>query len=62
MSIYYDRRLAPSVVGLLEPGGPLAWMVELVRSQWGVDNFAHIEFRCADERARRSGRILIPPP
>lgn len=39
--IYYDRRLPPDLLALLLPGGPLAWLVEYVRSH---DN-SRIEFR-----------------
>lgn len=39
--LYYDRRLPPDLLALLLPGGPLAWLVEYVRSH---DN-SRIEFR-----------------
>jgi len=45
--MYYDRRLPPALLDLLEPTGPLGWMVRWVHSPMGEANLAHVQFRKA---------------
>lgn len=42
--MYYDRRLSPELLALLDPDGPLGWLVEWVRSE----PIARIDFRRED--------------
>lgn len=46
--IYYDRRIAPELLSLIQPGGALAWLVEYVRK----DASSRLDFR-RDEGNRR---------
>lgn len=52
--LYYDRHLPPKLADLLQPGRPLAWLVEYVRA----DDRLRMEFRRADQ-TRRWGGIQI---
>lgn len=57
--IYYDRRLPAPLLAKLHPStGPLRWLVDLVRSPWGAEHLAHIQFRRAAS-TRASGGIQV---
>lgn len=53
--MYYDRRLPSETLALLEPSGPLAWLVDWVDSPDGRANLAHIQFRKASGKRVRGG-------
>jgi hypothetical protein len=56
--MYYDHRLPNDLIRLLEPNGPLSWLSELVRSPWGHDERAHIQWR-RDRGGRIDGGIQL---
>lgn len=59
-SMYYDRRIPDSLLALLAPGGPLRWLVDLVRSPWGETAGAHIQFRkAAGERSAGAIQVYV---
>lgn len=43
--MYYDRRLFQPLLDVLKPSGPLAWLVPLLRSDWGSTAGADLHFR-----------------
>jgi hypothetical protein len=53
--MYYDRRLPTDLLSLLAEGSPLSWMVGHVRSDWGQDNLAHLQFRRANGNRAKGG-------
>lgn len=56
--MYYDRRIDDELACTLKPGGPLAWLMDHVRSPEGRSRHAHLQFR-RDRRNRPRGSIQL---
>ena len=57
--MYYDRSIDTELAAALAPGGPLAWLMEHVRSDTGRRCHAHLEFRKTRSGARQRGSVQL---
>ena len=52
--MYYDRSLPEPLLAILAPGGPMAWLIQWVRSPSGEKVMADLHFRRSSDRPRGS--------